>query len=120
MAGMFAPGIIGLAMAALILLGVGDSPQAAGYLPVENVEEKKSDSGDTRTEGGKNVTEEKKESLIDLLVNDCLKNPFVVGLALTYFFVYVVRQGVTSWFVFYLLQVSFVYLHQTFEGFIED
>jgi sugar phosphate permease len=34
------------------------------------------------------------------------RNPFVVGLALTYFFVYVVRQGVTSWFVFYLLQVK--------------
>lgn len=33
------------------------------------------------------------------------RNPFVVGLALTYFFIYVVRQGVTSWFVFYLLQV---------------
>ncbi len=33
------------------------------------------------------------------------RNWYVVGLALTYFFVYVVRQGVTSWFVFYLLQV---------------
>lgn len=30
----------------------------------------------------------------------------MVGLALTYFFIYVVRQGVTSWFVFYLLQVK--------------
>ena len=30
----------------------------------------------------------------------------MVGLALTYFFIYVVRQGVTSWFVFYLLQAS--------------
>ena len=34
------------------------------------------------------------------------RNPYVVGLALTYFFIYVVRQGVTSWFVFYLLQVG--------------
>lgn len=30
----------------------------------------------------------------------------MVALALTYFFIYIVRQGVTSWFVFYLLQVS--------------
>lgn len=30
----------------------------------------------------------------------------MVGLALTYFFIYVVRQGVTSWFVFYLIQVK--------------
>ena len=33
----------------------------------------------------------------------------MVGLALTYFFIYVVRQGVTSWFVFYLLQVRSVH-----------
>ena len=33
-----------------------------------------------------------------------LKNPFIWGMALTYFFVYVVRQGVTSWFVFYLIK----------------
>jgi sugar phosphate permease len=34
------------------------------------------------------------------------RNPYVVGLALTYFFIYIVRQGVTSWFVFYLMQAS--------------
>lgn len=28
--------------------------------------------------------------------------------ALTYFCIYVVRQGVTSWFVFYLMKVSSV------------
>jgi len=29
-----------------------------------------------------------------------------VAQALTYFCIYVVRQGVTSWFVFYLMKVS--------------
>lgn len=46
-----------------------------------------------------------KESLLSLLVNNVLKNPFIWGMAFTYFFIYVVRQGVTSWFIFYLIKV---------------
>ena len=49
---------------------------------------------------------EQKESLLTLLVQNVLKNPYIWGMALTYFFIYVVRQGVTSWFVFYLMKVS--------------
>jgi len=37
-----------------------------------------------------------------LLVDNCLKNVYVWLFAIAYFFVYVVRQGVTSWFIFYL------------------
>ena len=43
---------------------------------------------------------------MSLLLNNVLKNPYIWGMALTYFFIYVVRQGVTSWFVFYLIKVS--------------
>lgn len=95
--GMFAPGIAGIVMGLLILLGVRDSPESVGYPPIEATKKPESTPGQPP---------KPKESLIDLLVNDVLKNPFVVGLAITYFFVYVVRQGVTSWFVFYLLQVK--------------
>ena len=49
---------------------------------------------------------EAKESLLSLLLNNVLKNPYIWAMALTYFFIYVVRQGVTSWFVFYLIKVS--------------
>ena len=42
---------------------------------------------------------EEKETLMSLLLNNVLKNPYIWGMALTYFFIYVVRQGVTSWFV---------------------
>lgn len=96
--GMYAPGIVGLAMAGLILVGVRDSPEGTGFLPVEAKKEAAPSPTAAPTA--------EKESLVALLVNDCLKNPYVVGLALTYFFIYVVRQGVTSWFVFYLLQVK--------------
>ena len=46
----------------------------------------------------------KQDSLWTSLVNNVLTNPFIWGMALTYFFIYIVRQGVTSWFVFYLLK----------------
>ena len=45
---------------------------------------------------------EEKPGLLTLLVEDCLKNPYIWLFAISYFFVYVVRQGVTSWFIFYL------------------
>jgi hypothetical protein len=55
--------------------------------------------GDVGDGAGK---EEDKPGLLTLLVEDCLKNPYVWLFAISYFFVYVVRQGVTSWFIFYL------------------
>ena len=104
--GLWAPGAIGVAMGLLILMGVKDSPESVGFDPVDvgASAATKSKDEDGSDETGEATPE--KESLVDLLINDCLKNPFVVGLAITYFFVYVVRQGITSWFVFYLLQVK--------------
>ena len=104
--GLWAPGTIGLIMGMVILLGVKDSPESVGFDPVETNDMKEAAVDDDNDTSAAASAPEKKESLVDLLVNDCLKNPFVVGLAITYFFVYVVRQGITSWFVFYLLQVK--------------
>ena len=92
---MWAPGLVGLTVGALLLFGVRDSPESCGFPPVEVVAAKKQVDG----------SEAPKESLLTMLVNNVLKNPFIWGMALTYFFVYVVRQGVTSWFVFYLIKV---------------
>lgn len=68
--GMFAPGIVGVVMGALILVGVRDSPEAAGFLPVEQKKEAtKKESKDSES----SVGEKPKESLVDLLVTDVLK-----------------------------------------------
>lgn len=93
---MWAPGLTGLAVGILLLFAVRDSPEQSGFPPVEVVEKAK-----PKADG----SEAPKESLLTLLVNNVLKNPFIWGMALTYFFIYVVRQGVTSWFVFYLIKV---------------
>jgi len=95
-AGMWAPGLVGLVVGVLLLLVVRDSPESVGFPPVEVVAAAKQDDGQDKP----------KESLITMLVNNVLRNPFIWGMALTYFFIYVVRQGVTSWFVFYLIKVS--------------
>ena len=95
-AGMWAPGLTGLVVGVLLLLAVRDSPESVGFPPVEVVEAAKQDDG----------KDAPKESLLTMLVNNVLRNPFIWGMAFTYFFIYVVRQGVTSWFVFYLIKVS--------------
>jgi len=43
-------------------------------------------------------------ALIRNLFRNVLSNPFIWGLAFTYFCVYVVRQGITSWSIFYLIK----------------
>jgi MFS transporter, OPA family, sugar phosphate sensor protein UhpC len=35
--------------------------------------------------------------MIEVLITTVLKNPYIWGMAFTYFFIYVIRQGVTSW-----------------------
>jgi MFS transporter, OPA family, sugar phosphate sensor protein UhpC len=47
-----------------------------------------------------------KPSMMDILLNNVLKNIWIWGMAITYFFVYVIRQGVTSWSVFFLMNVK--------------
>eukprot|EP00216_Chloropicon_sp_CCMP2111_P003922 CAMPEP_0198240332 /NCGR_PEP_ID=MMETSP1446-20131203/5482_1 /TAXON_ID=1461542 ORGANISM="Unidentified sp, Strain CCMP2111" /NCGR_SAMPLE_ID=MMETSP1446 /ASSEMBLY_ACC=CAM_ASM_001112 /LENGTH=494 /DNA_ID=CAMNT_0043923051 /DNA_START=55 /DNA_END=1539 /DNA_ORIENTATION=+ len=90
--GMWAPGIIGTIVGAVLFVGIKEKPESAGFDPVED------------TEVAATGENEKKESIRTILFENVLKNPFIWGMALTYFFVYVIRQGVTSWFVFYLLQ----------------
>eukprot|EP00775_Hariotina_reticulata_P005477 gene5477-5712_t len=74
--------------------GIKDKPEDLGYPPVEP-------AGDKPAAG---APAKPKPNLLKQLVNNVLKNPFIWGMALTYFFIYIVRQGVTSWFVFYLIK----------------
>lgn len=38
------------------------------------------------------ATKKEKPNVLKQLVNNVLKNPFIWGMALTYFFIYIVRQ----------------------------
>ncbi|KAG2488806.1 hypothetical protein HYH03_012606 [Edaphochlamys debaryana] len=93
--GMWAPGIIGLVVGVFVLLACKDKPEDVGFPPVEPVDAAKSKDA---------KADKPKPDIWRSLVDTVLKNPFIWGMALTYFFIYVVRQGVTSWFVFYLIK----------------
>ena len=111
--GMWAPGAIGLVVGAFVLVFCRDKPEDLGYPPVEPVAPSKkaaapaadggaADGGAAKPEAA--PAAKKKPDVLKQLVNTVLKNPFIWGMALTYFFIYIVRQGVTSWFVFYLIK----------------
>ncbi|GMH43125.1 hypothetical protein BSKO_11047 [Bryopsis sp. KO-2023] len=93
--GLFAPGAVATIMGIIGIFAMRDSPEAAGYPPVE------------ATKKPKKVVEDdaKKASFMDSL-GEVVKNVYVWLFAVNYFFVYVVRQGMTAWFVFYLLQAG--------------
>ena len=107
--GLWAPGAIGCAVGVLILLSLKESPEAAGFPPVEDAkaaaaakaakEAAAAGSGGSGEAGG-----EEKLTLLQNLRRNVLSNPFIWGLALTYFCVYIIRQGITSWSVFYLIK----------------
>ncbi|KAJ9513154.1 hypothetical protein QJQ45_029358 [Haematococcus lacustris] len=96
--GMWAPGAIGMLVGVIVLLTVRDKPEDIGYPPVEGEDPAKAKA--------KAAGQSTKPDIWAALVNNVLKNPFIWGMALTYFFIYVVRQGVTSWFVFYLIKAK--------------
>lgn len=54
--------------------------------------------------GAKKAEKKDGPTVLQILVQNVLKNPFIWGMALTYFFIYVIRQGVTTWFTFFLIQ----------------
>ncbi|CAD7702020.1 unnamed protein product, partial [Ostreobium quekettii] len=88
--GFYAPGLVAISMGIMALLIMKDSPEKAGFLPVEVSKKPKA------TKGGATVGS----------LQEVVKNVYVWLFALNYFFVYVVRQGITAWFVFYLMQAG--------------
>eukprot|EP00879_Flechtneria_rotunda_P013225 GHRR01013810.1.p1 GENE.GHRR01013810.1~~GHRR01013810.1.p1 ORF type:complete len:450 (+),score=159.08 GHRR01013810.1:172-1521(+) len=98
--GMWAPGLIGVVIGLFVLTAVRDKPTDLGYPAVD------APAAGAATAAAK-PAEEKEEkgkggSMMDYL-GSVLKLPSIWALAFTYFFIYVVRQGVTSWLVFYLM-----------------
>lgn len=92
--GLFAPGGIALVVGSLLLIFCRDSPESAGYPPVELPENASSTSKSDPKADPKEEEEAEEEQLSvrENLIQNVLSNPFIWGLALTYFCVYIVRQ----------------------------
>lgn len=115
--GMWAPGLIGCAVGLLVLAAVRDKPTDLGFPPTDASAQKKpaaaaatAAAGATRAPAG---DQQKVQAAADAkqsagggmmaALKSVMQQPAVWALAFTYFFIYVVRQGVTSWLVFYLM-----------------
>jgi sugar phosphate permease len=100
--GLWAPGLIGVLVGVGILLNLKESPEAAGFPPVEAKEVAEAAKA-AKAAALAGAPGEESLTLLQNLKKNVLSNPFVWGLALSYFCVYIIRQGVTSWSVFYLI-----------------
>lgn len=102
--GMIVPGIISIIMGLFLFNRLRDDPQAVGLPPVDDY---RSDlpAAEVRPVGSDAATPapEKELSSRDKLFKHVLSNPYVWLLAVSYFFVYFVRQGVSSWAHIFLL-----------------
>eukprot|EP00879_Flechtneria_rotunda_P019730 GHRR01020732.1.p1 GENE.GHRR01020732.1~~GHRR01020732.1.p1 ORF type:complete len:403 (+),score=123.10 GHRR01020732.1:420-1628(+) len=91
--GMMVPGMFGLGAGLLLLAALADKPEDAGYPPVEAVKAQKPSESSAAAALGNSMKE-------------VLTSWRTWLLAITYFFVYLVRQGCTSWLIFYLLEAK--------------
>ena len=103
--GLFAPGIIGVVASSSIFLAIRDSPEQCGFPPAE-APDTASRGASEQEEQEEEEDKEEKPPLLKNLVDNVLSNPRVWALALVYFCVYIIRQGITSWSVFYLINAK--------------
>ncbi len=109
--GMWAPGLAGLVIGGYVLLACRDNPEAVGFRPVEPRAGNGSSGGSGEKAGGQQQQQQQQQAgggggkgLVQKAMDNVLRSPAIWALAFTYFCVYVVRQGVTSWSVFYLMK----------------
>lgn len=96
---MYVPGVICIFGGLFLINRLRDTPQSLGLPPIEKF---RNDYGGGSSEQNQ---DEKELSTKEILFDYVLKNKFMWLLALSYFFVYIVRTGVNDW--------TAVYLHET-------
>ncbi|PXF42591.1 putative hexose phosphate transport protein [Gracilariopsis chorda] len=95
--GMIVPGVISIAMGFFLFNRLRDNPEAVGLPPVDEPENNTSGATTEEIKNEDTLTSREK------LFKHVLSNPYVWLLAVSYFFVYFVRQGVSSWAHIFLL-----------------
>jgi len=95
---MAGPGIICIFGALFLLNRLRDTPQSLGLPPIEKY--RNDYVGVTKEE----VLHERELTTKEILFDHVLKNPYIWLLAAAYFFIYVVRTGITDWSALYLME----------------
>lgn len=96
---MHIPGLIGIFFGLALINRLRDTPQSLGLPKIEKFRD------DYPTEAAKSKSE-RELSTSEILFEYVLKNPYVWILAITYFFVYIVRQAVNDWTFLYFTDIK--------------
>ncbi|KAG1666222.1 hypothetical protein FOA52_011522 [Chlamydomonas sp. UWO 241] len=106
--GMWVPGCIGLSLALFSLAVVRDSPEEAGFSPdcAKSFDEAHAPSPRVAAAAAAAAAQppQEKGGGIREAFAHTIANRGVWLLAFTYFFIYIVRQGATSWLMMFLMQ----------------
>lgn len=94
---MYVPGVICIIGGFFLINRLRDTPQSLGLPPIEKFRNDK---------GGYSLKEEAQPSTKTILIEYIFKNKYLWLLALAYFFVYIVRQGINDWTALYLREAK--------------
>jgi len=95
---MYVPGVLCILGGLFLLNRLRDTPESLGLPPIEKFRD---DYGNQKSS---EVEAEKKLSTKELMYQYVLYNPVIWMLAISYFFVYVVRIGVNDWSALFLIE----------------
>ncbi|KAF8071289.1 uhpC [Scenedesmus sp. PABB004] len=112
--GMWAPGLIGVGVGLAVLAAVRDKPADLGFPPVDAPAAAAAKPAPAAAAPAPPAAPAAAEAPAPAApaaagggmmaaLSSVMRLPAIWALALTYFFIYVVRQGCTSWLVFYLM-----------------
>jgi MFS transporter, OPA family, sugar phosphate sensor protein UhpC len=96
---MFFPGIICIVIGIFLMNRLRDTPQSLGLPPIEKYRGDYSSSKQSEDR-------ERELSAKEILFKYVLTNKYVWLLAISYFFVYLIRQAVNDWSMLYLCEVK--------------
>lgn len=97
---MYLPGALAILVGFLLINRIRDNPQALGLPPVEKFR----NDYITESEAPVETEASQKRSPKEVLFEHVLKNKFIWILAISFFFVYVIRQAVNDWVQLYLME----------------
>ncbi|MEX0962041.1 MAG: MFS transporter [Simkaniaceae bacterium] len=93
---LFVPGILSIMAGLFLIYALRDTPQSLGLPPIEKFMGEESER--------EVKSHEKELSTKQILLQYVLKNRFIWILAISYFFIYVVRQGINDWGQLFLFE----------------
>jgi OPA family sugar phosphate sensor protein UhpC-like MFS transporter len=95
---MIVPGVLALLGGLFLINRLRDTPQSLGLPPIERFRFDKAEEPET--------DQERELTPKEILFNYVLRNPYLWMLGIGYFFIYLIRQGISDWTVLYLIETK--------------